>query len=1081
MGTEQKGFVDFLNGGDTGQDNIASVQPVSDNEGATQLVLRRPTENIRSRTEILRDEIEELKYYRDYGHLMIEYTGGTLDWAGPGNLADFSGGTFRISPMLAPGSAKKGSLGIGMAGVNRVIYTIATGAYATHGMNAITVEHRDGGVGTALSAQITAGPVRRILVVFDSTNTSHHATAAKAVIDAAIAADTGTPDLTGKINVTVDTADLVAITASAETRIEGTADDEVHVIQATDITALGNLAIGDGVAVWYRYLIEPDAGFGSDPKLGLAGGRAESSSTRGTSAIPSAALFKTTANPEKIPGAIPICKVASNGQLVFYDGTRVEAGATGFAFKSYQKMIVDVVAAYAAPGGAALIGYAGGNAWHDGTGNGQTTVELQLDKIVDDLADDSVTSGAKKIGLYSTNFSGALTATGGGGLISTDEDLQVALERVNTQLVARRAFTGVVTDGTTTVGGDINSATPVPTLMSTFTNGGSFMFRCGAYNIAAGVTYNDTAHWIGERAGAVTLTNSSAAEIAFTPASVTLTQSFENIYWRGTAAALSRTVFYDGNFELKNCVATAGVLIFSSSAAKTTVSIDNLQILVDDNVSDADQGVQFVGDNSKPLTGTVRNLSVKVIPAADATTDAKYALRLSNMSSYTDSSLVFENCTFSIATGFGLAGGVIVQISSCSQPVVFRGCVFACTQASATVTVLQITSSSNIIFEDCTFTQDGLGKLIDIDLSSNVHFKRCKFYTSTLAANEGDISVGYSTGTIVMDPVTFEKCHIDIRFGSSTFLRRIRLNGGAGSTQESGVCPVHLYDVSIKLNYSNTGYVNSRMFAMYSLTGVAQSIAQNLTFDLNSKELLLSNDDVIYFGGDPYQKLLVKNLELLNVREPVGTASYLVQLLRTEIDGGHIVPNANASGTRWQALFYLNAGSTLKGVRYAAINLLHGHFADVHGTETAILDNVIEGAPNTSEQGDNGYGWFVRIRDTAERTLISRNHVRLTADGNFAFSGISNVIHVMGVDCVISANIIRTNTTPKGLVTAVDAARVSINGNVFRLNSTGAFISLNNTTSSSVIGNILQGTSGTASISDTGGSNNVIDLNTLTA
>lgn len=394
---EQNNLVDFLNGGDTGEDTLESIQPMLHGEPATHTNLRRPTENIRSRTEIVRDEIEALKYYRDYGKLLLEYSGGTVTWNGPGPGASplgeitITGGTFKISPFLAPSVAKKGSLSVGTPASNQITYTVASTAYATQGMNSVTVRHLNGGAATPLAVTITDGPIKRIIVIFDSANTAHDAAAVKAAVDVAVAADT---DLAGKIVTTTSAVAAVTIAAVAETRIEGTADDESHWVSGADVEALTvatPLEPGMGIAIWYRYLIEPSTPFGGDPKAGLAGGRAESSISRTTNVIPAAALFITDENPEKIPGAIPFCRVGYNGQLIFFDGTKLETGES----TSFLSAVEQVTANLSAATGASLVGYNGSGNWADSTAVAAGTVESAIDEVVSDLAG---TSGAAKVG-----------------------------------------------------------------------------------------------------------------------------------------------------------------------------------------------------------------------------------------------------------------------------------------------------------------------------------------------------------------------------------------------------------------------------------------------------------------------------------------------------------------------------------------------------------------------------------------------------------------------------------------------------------------------------------------------------------
>ena len=276
---EQKPIVDFLNGGDTGEDKLEAIQPVTNGEGANQNTFRRPAENLRSRTEILRGEVEELKHYRDFGNgsLFLEYesNGGALTWNGPGpgaspagEITNTNSGVFRISPLLCPSGQIYGDVEIGVGGVNLIRYENYD-LFSTEGGNNIYVSHVSV-AGASLSVFISEGPNYRIVVTFDDANAAHTPNAAKVVVDAAILAHT---TLTGKITTSTNGAGIIDSVTDA--RIEGTVEDLNHEIQADDIatlTATTPLEEGMGIAIWYRYLIEPVAGDPGDPK-GVSGWR----------------------------------------------------------------------------------------------------------------------------------------------------------------------------------------------------------------------------------------------------------------------------------------------------------------------------------------------------------------------------------------------------------------------------------------------------------------------------------------------------------------------------------------------------------------------------------------------------------------------------------------------------------------------------------------------------------------------------------------------------------------------------------------------------------------------------------------
>ena len=400
----QSYLVDFNQGvtGDTGQDNVDAIQPVSDGEPATSTVFRRPSENLRARTELVRDFSRDMAYYRDFNHLGLWGTGtftwgGSFDLGGTGLIGSSVGAQVEVRPILTPGSNTKGQLVVGTS-PNTVTYDVTATAYITQGMDLITVEHIDS-AGAALTVSITPGPVKRIVVLFDSTNLAHNVAAVAGAVNGAITADV---ELTGKLTATPGAGTGVTV-VQLETPILGTADEEAHIIQASDIAALGPLNDGDAVAVRYAYVVE-------EPVSGTPGGRWEANPARGTAAIPGASLFVTTNNPEYIPGALPLFKV-QNDTLIWFNGARFERGVT-----------VSI------------------------TGLSAATVPV----------DDTVFSGTD-----------TLVVNGGiDNPLSPTATVQTALESVDARLTVRRSVTFTVTDGVASTGGAFNNIQDAITALS---------------------------------------------------------------------------------------------------------------------------------------------------------------------------------------------------------------------------------------------------------------------------------------------------------------------------------------------------------------------------------------------------------------------------------------------------------------------------------------------------------------------------------------------------------------------------------------------------------------------------------------
>ena len=388
MSRTQKPYIDYANLGDDGTDTTGSIQPPT-YEPATPTNFGRPHQNIRSRTEIVRSALADLFYYADRSRYTLELAGsGQLEWETAGVGRANNTDTLTLRPFLGPRANVKGLLTIGTAGTNQLLYTVQSTVYASDGINAVTVEHRHVAATVTPLATVTAGPVYRILVVFDNTNVGHTATVVAPIVAAAIASSTY---LNGKIVVTADDTPGNAILGTTgevaiDTRVhpagtagQATADLEAHVLAVGEIgsfTTTYPLAEGDGLAIRYDYLVESSAD-PDDPKAGVPGGRAESNAARANTNVVGN-LFRMNDYPEWLPGAIPLCKVV-RGRLHWCDNT-VQATNTAVT-----------------PGldSAALV-YPGGGAWADGTTNPATTIVAQLTKIISDLA---ATTGAAKLGM----------------------------------------------------------------------------------------------------------------------------------------------------------------------------------------------------------------------------------------------------------------------------------------------------------------------------------------------------------------------------------------------------------------------------------------------------------------------------------------------------------------------------------------------------------------------------------------------------------------------------------------------------------------------------------------------------------
>lgn len=1110
--TEQKEFVDFNIGlGDTGQDNISAIQPVANGEGAIQTVFRRPAENLRERTETLRDTVGELLYYRDYSHLMIEYTGGTITWNGaapgapPLGQITITAGSFTLAPMLAPYQAKKGTLSVGTPASNQVIYTVAAAAYATHGMNAVTIKHLHSAAAAVVSVSISDGPVKRIVVTFNSGNTSHDAAAVQSALAIAIAADTA---LAGRLTITTNAAPSVAIAAVAETRLDTTADDEKHVVLGADVQALTvatPLQPGMGIGIWYKYVIEP-AGFGADPKGGLAGGRAESSGNRGTSAIPAAALFITSSNPEKIPGAIPLCRVGYNGQLIWYDGTRLQPGES-FTFASPTSVASTALSAFvaslAAVTGGSLVGYNGSGFWADGvTAVTAATMEGAIDEIVSDIAAVTATSpGAIRVGVDApTIFTGPLTATGGGGALPANTTVRAALDQLDAAVISRRALTAVCSDGTTSVGGDVNSAALFAGINTLAIGSGRYFVRRGTYTNAVIPTTVSGLSLAGEHHALVTLVASATHVFVPTPIIANSSFEFEDIYFTATGGATKYT-WGSSVLRIKNCRAQAGLLQINRDAsmspyAPTRVDIAGLRIDNNGGISSAEDSF-YVGNNNTaamPIVGTIRDLRITKVPSV--TGNAKSALRIEDLANTSENAvLVFENGHFD-PDNYAAIGGHVLKVFSSRQPVVFRNSVFRASDTVNAITVLSIDNSSALLFENCTFIQDGRGKVLDVTIvSSGICFKNCKFYTSPLEANYPEFGVTCDgSAALPIKDVVFEDCYVEIRYGSHTggaAQRRIEIGSSGGTRTGYGsytIDGLHIALVYVGFDNSGGGTINDMADNTVSIsagyTGKSSVRGRNITIDLQGKRLVGNGTSAILLNGEDSAAFEIDGLHVLNITEgntaaaptpAVTLQNSVVQLNGGRINGGSF--NGTPAGSNvaaWKALIYpTGVGSSVEGVRFYEDSATANAGRLLYtASQCKILGNSVNSVAFAA--GESTPGWFVYV--AGSRQVISNNTLRITGGAqNYLMATDDHALIYIpsGVPrCTVSANTVRFDSAAVKAIT-VGSTGSTIVGNTIELNSgaqeTAILLMASNAIQNVVTGNTVTNEGGgTAIIVDNG-------------
>jgi hypothetical protein len=424
-----KQFVDFSsNVNDSDQNNAASIQPIVNGEGVDQTVLQRPSENLRQRTEALRNADSDTLYLRDADRALIITGPGAVTWPGSTTAAQTGipvlTNTLYVLPMLTPGFAQTPPVppvasAFGVIHLKRasdsmdsILVTSMRRSYA--GGDQINITVTPGAV-FSCTLEASSGLQRTIkIVATGATQLSTVITALNGLLPSA-------PDNTQLVNAALEGGALgtdLLLTSQAKQYMVGNYDGEGHAITPANLAAFftGNpgsaLAEGDTLCVQYDMVTDTAS----------TGGRRQAIPENSNTVVPVGAFFNSRVNPEKLVNALPLCKVV-NGALVFGTGCEVPQGATAFGLASASSTFVS---------------YAGGGNWADGTTNPATTVEGQLDKIISDLAG----------------------ATGTGKIQGSALGSELAVGTLAAQLasIVRRSLGWITIGNGTTVVGDFNTS-----------------------------------------------------------------------------------------------------------------------------------------------------------------------------------------------------------------------------------------------------------------------------------------------------------------------------------------------------------------------------------------------------------------------------------------------------------------------------------------------------------------------------------------------------------------------------------------------------------------------------------------------
>lgn len=360
---------------DNGGTNATSIKRINNGEKLHQDVLRRPAENLRRRTEVLRDTVNNLLYLSNADRaLLLDVTDKTklLTWSGlvnggppaSGTLTGTSGGALVFKPFLTPGDASgstpaKARLVEGNFEMGFVVDSATTRSYA--GANDIRFVFKRGNAtgGAVVVTDNGDGTGKHAVVTVDDDVTINGTNDFKTAFDAETWCVT--------LGITVDDVEddsspstlfYVAFDLPASPNVSdplyfsGALDAEVHILPYLELaaffaTSANELKEGDTLAIWYDAIND-----------GAGGGRRESldESPESNANLDATSLFNTSVEPAKAVNGIPICKV-SNGDLVFINGFKLPSTASTLSLTQNQPAtttMLGTVVLNATPGSASM-------------------------------------------------------------------------------------------------------------------------------------------------------------------------------------------------------------------------------------------------------------------------------------------------------------------------------------------------------------------------------------------------------------------------------------------------------------------------------------------------------------------------------------------------------------------------------------------------------------------------------------------------------------------------------------------------------------------------------------------------------
>lgn len=336
---------------DSGESDNTAIKPVADGEPGQAAVFKRPSENLRTRSEFLRSAVDDLRFLSDYDRQLLLTSTGTIAWAGLPTGTFTASADLTVKPFLAPNASTAARLIICANTQAQITFRtrqngVAGQPRAYNGANTITFDFTPVTTGTGAIVVTSDGtPNNNVHIQYDDhavsgttvdqipANSMVQQFNASAVAIAlgleAVVEGTGTPPEVGFPTPPASVAaskikDYITVPEQATRYMAGAADAEKHNITPAHLTTffsdpLNVLLEGDVVAVSYDELV-----------MSGDGGRRQSIDEFPEDKADSAGLnlFLVRRFPTRMPLAIPLAAVV-NGQLIFINGRAYGSGESG--------------------------------------------------------------------------------------------------------------------------------------------------------------------------------------------------------------------------------------------------------------------------------------------------------------------------------------------------------------------------------------------------------------------------------------------------------------------------------------------------------------------------------------------------------------------------------------------------------------------------------------------------------------------------------------------------------------------------------------------------------------------------------